>query len=233
VRVACGYCRNAILKPAEGTAMAKLKLYYSPGACSLAPHLALELAGADYEPVRVDFSKSEQRSPEYLRINPKGRVPVIADGDWVLTENPAILRYIAETHPAKKLWPDNARDEGRCAEWMAFCSSTVHVTYAHTRRPERYASDEKAKADVVAKAKETCRDVWGMVEAKLGKSQWSAGDRLSVADPYLLVFWTWGRGTLAYDMAKEFPNWTALAHRLAALPEVKRVFEHEGLKLPA
>jgi glutathione S-transferase len=216
--------------------MARFKLYYSPGACSLASHMALEEAGADYEPVRVNFAASEQRSPEYLKINPKGRVPALAAGDRVVTENPAILRYVARLHPDKKLWPEDPVDESRCTEWLAWISSTVHPSYAHIRRPERYATDEKAKEDVAATGKRASRDIWEQVERKLGqgKGQWAAGDNFSVADPYLLVFWTWGRGaTLGYDMAKDFPAWTAHARRMAERPAVKTVFAREGLELPA
>jgi glutathione S-transferase len=212
----------------------KLKLYYSPGACSLASHMALEEAGADYEPVRVNFASAEQRTPEYLRINPKGRVPALAEGDRVVTENPAILHYVARLHPGAKLWPEDPAEEARCAEWLAFISSTVHPAYAHIRRPERYATDPKAKEDVMAKGRESCREIWSMVEAKFGKGPWATGDRFSVADPYMLVFWTWGRGqVLGYDMAKDFPNWTDHARRMATRPAVKKVFEREGLDLPA
>ena len=107
------------------------KLYYSPGACSLASHMALEEAGADYEPVRINFAEAQQRSPEYLRINPKGRVPALAEGDRVVTENPAILRYVARLYPQAKLWPEDPYAEARCTEWLAFISSTVHPAYAH------------------------------------------------------------------------------------------------------
>lgn len=212
----------------------KLKLYYSPGACSLASHMALEEAGADYEPVRINFASAEQRTPEYLRINPKGRVPALAEGDRVVTENPAILRYVARLHPNAKLWPEDPMEEARCTEWLAFISSTVHPAYAHIRRPERYATDPKAKEDVMAKGRESCREIWSMVETKFGKGPWAVGERFSVADPYMLVFWTWGRGqVLGYDMAKDFPQWTAHARRMAERPAVKKVFEREGLELPA
>lgn len=210
-----------------------LKLYYSPGACSLAPHLALEETGADYEPVRVMLAKGEQNTPEYRRINPKGRVPALAQDDWVVTENPAILRLIAARHPDAGLWPDDPLDEARCAEWLAWLSSTIHVSYAHVRRPERYADGEAAQDAVIAKGKETCREVWRAVDERLGSGPWALGQRFSVADPYLTVFWTWGRGpTLGFRMEQEFPNWTAHARRMAERPAVRRVFEREGLELP-
>jgi glutathione S-transferase len=216
--------------------MARFKLYYSPGACSLASHMVLEEAGADYEPVRLNFAEAQQRTPEYLKINPKGRVPALVEGERIVTENPAIMRYVARTHPGAKLWPDDPVEDARCAEWLAFISSTVHPSYAHIRRPDRYATDDKAKENVVETGRKATREFWEMADKKLGqgKGAWAAGDDFSVADSYLLVFWTWGRGpTLGYDMAKDFPNWTAHARKMAERPAVRRVFEREGQQLPA
>jgi glutathione S-transferase len=211
-----------------------LKLYYSPGACSLAPHITLEEAGADYEPVRVTLAKGEQNTPEYRRINPKGRVPALADGDFVVTENPAILRFIGRRFPSAELLPEDPKAEARLNEWLAWLSSTIHVAYAHVRRPERYASDKTSIEDVTAKGKETCRELWKAVDEKLGKGPWALGGRFSVADPYLMVFWMWGCGpALGFDMAKDFPNWTAHARRLGERPAVRAAFEREGLELPA
>lgn len=213
--------------------MADLKLYYSPGACSLAPHIALEEAGADFEPMRLSFADGEQRKPEYLAINPKGRVPALAERDWVLTENPAILSYIARRYPGAGLWPHEAREEARCVEWLAWIASTIHPAYAHVRRPERYADDPAAKEAVMAKGRETCRELWSAVDRRLGSGPWAAGERYSVADPYLLGFWTWGRGpTLGFDMAREFPNWAAHARRMWERRAVRAAFEREGLQMP-
>jgi glutathione S-transferase len=207
-----------------------LKFYYSPGSCALASHIALEESGAQYEPIVVALAKGEQKTPEYLKINPKGRVPAIAVDDWALTENPAILRYVARRFPEAKLWPEDPVEEARCAEWLAFISSTVHVTYAHIRRPERYAADPKAIEDVIAKGRETARDVWKMVDEKIAKHPWAAGDHYSVADAYAFVFWTWGRGkVLNYDMAKDFPNYTAHARKMGARPAVQRALAREEI----
>jgi glutathione S-transferase len=210
-----------------------IKLYYSPGACSLAPHIALEESGVAFEPTRLDFSKTQQRSPEYLAINPKGRVPALADGDFVVTENPAILRYVASLAPDRNLWPEDPRAEARCVEWMAWISSGVHVSYAHIRRAERYATGEEAIANVIAKGKETTRAVYEAVEKKLGAGPWAAGANYSVADPYLFVFWTWGRGpVLRYDMPTDFPNWTAHAKRMGEREAVRRALARENIALP-
>ena len=89
---------------------------------------------------------------------------------------------------------------------------------------------------MIATAKRATRGIWEMVEKKIaeGKGAWTAGDAFSVSDSYVLVFWTWGRGpTLGYDMAKDFPAWTALARRMAERPAVKTVFAREGIELPA
>lgn len=214
--------------------MNKIKLYYSPGACSLAPHIALEEVGAEYEPVKVALAKGEQKTPEYLAINPKGRVPALAEDGWVLTENAAILPYLAQRFPQAGLWPSDPREAGRAAEWIGWIASTVHIGYAHVRRPERYATDPQAIEDVIATGKESCRDIWGQVDRRIGPGPWALGERFSVVDPYLVVFWTWGRGpSLGFDMAKDFPNWTAHARRMGERAAVKRVFEREGLELPA
>ena len=212
--------------------MTALTLHYSPGACSLASHIALEEAGADFEPRRVDFAAAEQRSPAYLAMNPKGRVPVLVHGDFVLTENPAILRYAARLNPTAGLWPEDMGAEARCAEWLAWCASGLHPSYAHIRRPERYAESAAAKEDVVAKGRNATREIWEAVERRLAGSAapWAAGDAYSVADPYVFTFWTWGRGpVLGYDMASDFPAWTAHARRMAERPAVRAVLAREGL----
>jgi glutathione S-transferase len=211
-----------------------MKLYYAPGACSLAPHIALEEVGAPYELARIDLAANQQNSTEYLRINPKARVPALADGDWVLTEAPAILRYIAARHPAAGLWPWDSREEARCAEWLNWLSSTIQVAFGHVRRAARYASDPRAAEDVAATAKITCRHLWREVDEKIGAGPWAIGDRYSVADALLIVYWTWGRGpVLAFDMAHDFPHWTGHANRLAGRPAVQRAFKQEGLELPS
>jgi len=214
--------------------MSVMKLYYAPGVSSLATHIALEEAGARFELSRIDFAANQQNRAEYLRINPKARVPVLVDGDWVLTENPAILRYIAARHPAAGLWPWDPREDARCAEWLAWISSTVHVAFGHVLRAARYASDPRAVEDVAATAKKTCRELWQTVDQKIGDGPWAIGERYSVADPYLLVYWRLGRGpVLGFDMASDFPHWTAHARRLAARPAVQRAFASEGLTLPS
>jgi len=214
--------------------MSVMKLYYSPGACSLAPHIVLEETGDRFDLSRVDIAANQQNSPEYMRINPKARVPALIDGDWVLTEAPAILRYIAARHPAAGLWPWDPQEEARCAEWLNWLSSTIQPAFVHVRRAARYASDPRAIEDVATTGKKNAHELGRKVDEKIGEGPWALGERYSVADPLLIVYWIWGGGpVLGFDMTNDFPHWTAHARRLAARPAVQRAFASEGLTLPS
>jgi len=210
------------------------RLYYSPGACSLAPHIVAEETGLPFEAVKVDFAAGEQRSAAYLALNPKGRVPVLVDGDQVFTECPAILRHLARRAPEAQLWPADPVEDTRCLEWLCWGSSGLHVAYAHVRRAERYARSEGAKAEVIEQGKAACKTLWAQVEERLARGgAWAAGNRFSVADAYLFVFWLWGRGNvLGYDMMRDFPAWTERMLRLAERPGFRRALAREGIALP-
>ena len=117
-----------------------MKFFYAPNTCSLASHIALEEAGAEYEAIRIDFTKADQKKPDYLAINPKARVPALVTEQGVLTETPALLVYVAQRYPASKLAP--IEDPFALAEVQAFNSylcSTVHVAHAHRMRGYRWA----------------------------------------------------------------------------------------------
>lgn len=230
-------CRDRMgAGPVAEASVTELNLYYSNGACSLAPHIALEEAGVAYTATPVDTPGGEQYRPAFLAVNPKGRVPALRVDDWVLTECPAILAYVAQAYPAARLWPAALADQARAMEWMGWLSSGVHIAYAHIRRPERYVTGDAGLANVRAQGNVTTRAVWQAVEQRLsetGPGTWAVGDSYSVVDPYLLTFWLWGRGAvLGYDMARDFPAWTDHARRMGARPAVQRVLAREGAALP-
>lgn len=209
-------------------------LYYAPGACSLASHIVLEETGATYETVRLDLAKGDQRAPEYLAVNERGRVPALYEDGWVLTENSAILRHLARSHPEAGLLPDDPRQQATVDEWLAWLSTSHHVAYAHVRRPERYSPDEAAYPGIRDKGADTFGDLCTMTEVRLSNGGWALGGRYSIVDAYLMVFWVWGRGpAIGFDMAARFPAWTAHARRMAERPAVRTVFAREGLALPA
>jgi len=114
------------------------KLYYAPGTCALASHIALEEAGADYSATRLDFKANQQQSPDYLGINPKGRVPALVTDRGILTENPAILAYVAQSAPDKKLMPEDAFAFAQAQSFNSYLCSTVHVNHAHKGRGARH-----------------------------------------------------------------------------------------------
>ena len=219
--------------PVAEAILTELTLFYANGACSLAPHIAMEETGVAYTPTLVDTPGGEQYRPAFLTVNPKSRVPALRIDDWVLTECPAILSYIAQAFPSAGLWPAALPDQVRAMEWMGWMASTVHIAYAHIRRAERYATGDEALANVRAQGQLTARAAWQAVEQRLRPGAWAVGDAYSVVDPYLLVFWLWGRGAaLGYDMARDFPNWTDHARRTGARPAVRRVLAREGAVPP-
>lgn len=206
-----------------------LKLYYGPNACSLASHIALEEAKAEYEPVRLDLKSGVQRQPDYLAINPKGRVPALVTERGTLTESPVILGYIAETHPEAKLAPtDDSFAFGQMQAFNLFLTATVHVTFAHAFRPERYADGEEAHAAMRAKVTQALDEQFAMIEDKLADGRpFVHGDAYTVSDPYLFVFsgWLQKRG---YGSPDKVPHVVAHWNRIAEREAVKRVLAREA-----
>src|SRR4029079_7924275 len=129
------------------------KLYYGPGACSLASHIALEEAGIPYETERLILANGDQRKPEYLKINPRGRVPTLVVDDKVLTENMAILTYVGGGYPQAGLWPRTTWDQATAVSHLAWFADTVHPAYGHIFRPERYVDGEDHQQAVKAKGR--------------------------------------------------------------------------------
>jgi len=170
-----------------------LKLFYAPNACSLASHIALAESGAEFEPIRLDLKAGDQRKPDYLAINPKGRVPALVTPRGTLTENVVILGWVAQTFPEAHLKPDG--DFFAFSEMQVFnlyLAATIHVTYAHLFRSYRYADSDSAMADMKAKVPSTLAEQWKLIEERLSDGRpWVCGERFTVADPYLYFFARW------------------------------------------
>jgi glutathione S-transferase len=205
-----------------------LRLYYSPGACSLASHIALEEAGATYERQLVALANGEQRSEAYLKINPHGRVPALDTGHGVLSENVAILTYIARTHPQAKLMPEDPEGMAKCLSLLGWFASSVHVTFAHISRPERYTGEESAVPGLKAKGEEVFFDNMKEIDGMLAGRDYFL-DQYSSADNYGVVFYNWGR-RIELPMGG-FKNLTAHKNRMIDRPGVKRALEQEGINL--
>ena len=200
--------------------------YYSPGSCSLASLIALEEAGLDYKPRRVDFSKGEQRSPEYLKINPKGRVPALVTERGTITETPAILAYIAQITRRVRLAPleDSFAFAGMQA-FNAYLASTVHVNHAHGRRGSRWTDDASAIEAMKAKVPQTMADSFVLIEDQLQVGPWVMGNEYSVADGYLFTLAGWLPGD-GVEMDR-FPKVKAHFERMQARAAVQRALAVE------
>lgn len=181
-----------------------LKLYYSPGSCALASRIALEDAGADHEIIRLNLAEGQQRSEEFLSINPKGRVPALVTDKGVLTETTAILAYIAQTFPDANLAPlDDPYEFARLQAFNAYLSSTVHVNHAHGRRGARWASEQSSIDDMKARVPETMAAAMRIIELDYFEGPWVMGEQYTVADAYLFTIEGWLQGD-SVDIA-DFP----------------------------
>lgn len=203
-----------------------LSFHYAPGTCALASHIALEQAGAAYEAVRVDFSANAQRSPEYLKINPKGRVPVLVTDRGVLTETPAILQFIAQRFPKANLAPlDDPFEMARVNAFNSYLCSTVHVAHAHKGRGKRWADDEAAIAEMKRKVPETMAACFQLIEDTMFQGPWVFGDRYTISDAYLFTIATWLEGDSVDP--KRFAKVYEHRERMKANAVVARVLEAE------
>jgi glutathione S-transferase len=203
-----------------------LGLYYGPGACSMASHIVLEESGEKYEPLRMDLSKGEQRSAEYLKKNPLGRVPLLRldDGEH-LAENTAILPYLGKRF---KLWPTDPMAEAKALSLIGFFATSVHPAHAHVGRPERYTADQSAFPGIKEMGLKTYHGYLKQIDDMLAGREWF-GDTYSVLDPYGLVFYVWGvRRELPVG---ELKNYTAFKDRMVKRPATQRVLEDEKVKV--
>jgi glutathione S-transferase len=204
-----------------------LKLFHSPGACSLVPHIALEEAGADYEAVRVMLAKGEHLKPEYLAINPHARVPALATDEGAITENIAILNYIADRFGAAGSVPrGDAFAAAKCNELLGWFASSVHISFAQVWRQARFTDDESVHPAIHLGGRQALERQFAEIEEMIGDG-WLVGDRFSAADTYALLFFRWGR-RIDMDMAP-YPKWAALNARLLEVTSVRRAVDAEEL----
>lgn len=201
--------------------MTTLTLYYAPGTCAQAVRIALEEAQAPYTPVRLDFASQQQRSPEYLAINPKGRVPALVTEHGVLTETPALLAYVAQRFAQAGLAPADAFGFARMQEFNSYLASTVHVAHAHRPRASRWADEPEAQAAMQRKVPANMTECFEVIERHyLGDGPWVLGEQYTVADGYLFTVAGWLKSD-GVDIA-QFPKVHAHSQRMAQRPAVQR-----------
>jgi glutathione S-transferase len=203
-----------------------LRFYYTPHTCALASHVVLEQSGCEYEAVRVDFAANEQRSPAYLAVNPKGRVPALVTERGVLSETPAILAYLAQLHPEAGLAPQGDPFAfARVQSFNSYLCSTVHVAHAHRMRGYRWADDPAAIAAMQRKVPQSVGDCFALIERELLVGPWVMGERYSICDPYLFTLAQWLEAD-GVDVRK-LPRIAEHRARTAELPAVRKVIAAE------
>ncbi len=203
-----------------------LTLFYAPNTCSLASHIALEEAGAAFEATRLNFAEGDQRKPDYLKVNPKGRVPALITGHGILTETPAILAYIAQAYPEANLAP--LEDPFKFAQIQAFNSylcSTVHVAHAHRPRGSRWSDDPAAIESMKLKVPQNMGDCFDIIEREYFKGPWVMGESYTICDPYLYTVATWLESD-GVDPAR-FPKVLGHRNRMAGRVAVKKALSRE------
>ncbi|MBI3768332.1 MAG: glutathione S-transferase family protein [Deltaproteobacteria bacterium] len=203
-----------------------LKFYYAPHTCALASHIALEQAGADYETVRVDFATNGQRTPEYLAINPKGRVPALVTDRGVLTETPAILMFICQRYPNARLAPlDDVFALAQVQSFNSYLCSTVHVAHAHRMRGYRWADDPAAIAEMQRKAPAAVGECFALIEREMIKGPWVMGNTYGICDMYLFTLSQWLEAD-GVDL-KKLPKVGDHRLRMSEHPVVRKVVMEE------
>ncbi|GAB3767870.1 glutathione transferase GstA [Ramlibacter monticola] len=211
-----------------------LKLYFAPGACSFVPHSLLETTGAPFEPVMVKLHKGEQNEAAFKAINPRGQVPVLVDGDEVITQIPAILQYLDAKFPEQQFLPRETLARTRVLETLAWMNNTVHPTFTHVFMPQKYAGSPEAQAELKSFNARVYAGYLGEIEALAQRAaargqSWLGGERLGPLDVYALTLLRWG-GFAGIDPTGFQALW-AHVQKVAQQPGVARAIERERLQL--
>ena len=211
-----------------------MKLYFGPGACSFVPHAALEVikaaTGDDFETQSVKLHKGEQRTPEYLALNPLGLVPVLVEDGKALNQIVAICDYLDRRYPQAGLLPAGAWERAQALSTFAWMNNTVHPTFTHVFRPSNFAGSESAQEDIKGFCAGKFREHLERIQSMIAHaSPWLLGEKISFADFYALVFLRWG-GFAGIDPAG-LPAYKAFVDRVAAHPAVAAAMAREGINL--
>ena len=209
-----------------------IRLHYFPGNASLIPHLLLEELGVTFELVLVDRTQQAHKSPEYLRLNPNGLIPVLEDDDLVLYETAAICLHLLDTHPDSGLAPAlGTTARAHFYKWLVWMTNSLQTALIAYFYPERWADDAPAIAQVKAHAEAKVGTLLDQLDAQLAGGPWLLGEAFGALDLYALVLCRWTRG---FDSrpARDYQRLGPYLQRLLARPAVERVFAREGLAAP-
>lgn len=204
-----------------------MKLFYLPGACSMVPHTALQWIGQPYEAKAVTHAQTKE--PAYLAMNPQGAVPLLVDGDLVLSQNVAILAYLDARFPEARLFgSDTIEGKARAWRWLAFLNADVHKAFGQLFRTPPWAEEESVKNAMQQAARAQIAGMLKQADDQLANHAWLGGEEISVADIYLYVILRWANG-LSVDLS-QMKHLDEFQKRVAADPGVREVCTQEGLQ---
>jgi glutathione S-transferase len=208
----------------------KLDFYYATTTCALASHIVLEETGAPFEAHFVKLYREEERAA-YREVVPSGKVPALRIDGAVLTENVAIIAFLARTFPESRLLPAAPLAQARCLSIMSWFASTVHLNRRQARVPARFTADETTHAALAADGKARFLADLRQLDTMLQGRDWLIGEDFTAADAYALVFWAWA--VADGQPVETLPNFTAHAARVMARPAARRALERERHPLVA
>lgn len=204
-----------------------LTLYYSKGSSALAAHILLEEVGAHFKLVEVSIPNGDHLSPAFLKLNPKGRVPALQTPQGVVTESPAILEYIAATHPDAGVMSNEAFPQAQARAVMSFLCATAHVAFAHKARGARWADDAASFADMQNVVPRNLKEAAAFLEQDLALAPWAMGQSYGVCDPYLFLLGRWL--SAAGVPLDPYPKLAAHYRAVLARPATQAAFAAQGL----
>lgn len=210
-----------------------IRLHYFPSNSSMTPHMLLEELGVPFELELVDRKANAHQSPEYLALNPNGKIPVLVDGDLVLYETAAICLHLADTHPDAQLAPPvGTHERAHFYKWLMWLSNTLQAEMPLYFYSERWANDGAGAAVVKLHAERHIEKLIDQLEAELARhgKPWLLGDRFTLLDPYALMLCRWTRGMSR--PARTLPHLGPYLQRVLARPAIARCFHREGLAQP-
>lgn len=207
-----------------------MKLYYMKGSCALVPHIALEMIRTqetlDYQ--LMAMGREAIKSPEFLKLNPQGAVPLLQDGDFVLSQNIAIIQYLQDLFPKALLFgTGDLKAKAKVRQWLAFVNSDVHKVYGGLFNPAGFADDEQAQEQVKRSSVKKLLALYQIAESALEKSDYLT-ETFTIADAYLYVTLRWAK-LLGIDLSA-LPRLSAFYERVEQQPAVQSALQQEGLK---
>lgn len=204
-----------------------LKFYYSKSSSAIAAHILLEEVGATYEAIEVPIAEGAHRAPAFLALSPKGRIPVLETAEGVITENPAILEYIAAAHPDAGCQPQSIFGQAQARALAAYLCATAHVAFAHGHRGARWAAQASSHADMTARMPDNLRDCAAFLEGDLAFGPWALGATYSYCDPYLFLMSRMSE--IAGVMLADYPKLATHAAAMMQRPATQRVLALHGM----